>query len=97
MESNLEERLTLPQIAGVAFLSTHHFLRLFKQAFGRTPHQFLTHRRIERAKQLLRRTEKPVTEICRDIGFESLGSFSHLFRRETGVSPTAYRRHIEGV
>ena len=67
-------------------------LRLFKQAFGRTPHQFLTHRRIERAKHLLARTERPVTEICLDVGFESLGSFSHLFRRETGASPTAYRR-----
>lgn len=92
MESNLAEPLTLPEIAGVACLSTHHFLRLFKQAFGRTPHQYLTRRRIRCARLLLASTDRPVTEICWDVGFCSLSSFSNLFRRRTGVSPSEYRR-----
>ena len=88
----LHEPLTLDELARVAVMSPTHFLRVFRQAFGQTPHQFLTERRIERAKDLLRMTNRPVTDICLAVGFESLGSFSALFRRRVGVSPTAYRR-----
>ncbi|HZC07440.1 MAG TPA: AraC family transcriptional regulator [Ktedonobacterales bacterium] len=88
------EPLTLDELARVAVMSPTHFLRVFRQAFGQTPHQFLTERRIERAKDLLRATNRPVTEICHAVGFESLGSFSALFRRSVGVSPTSYRRAL---
>ncbi|HET9111659.1 MAG TPA: helix-turn-helix transcriptional regulator [Ktedonobacterales bacterium] len=88
----LHEPLTLDELARVAVMSPTHFLRVFRQAFGQTPHQFLTERRIERAKDLLRMTNRPVTDICLAVGFESLGSFSALFRRRVGVSPAAYRR-----
>ena len=82
-------------MAGIACMSVHHFLRLFKAAFGETPHQYLTGRRIERAQQLLADTSMPVGAVCRAIGFLSPGSFSRLFRRHIGVSPEAYRNAMQ--
>jgi AraC family transcriptional regulator len=90
--ATLGHPLTLGEMARVACLSPNHFLRSFKQFFRQTPHQYLTDLRLERAEELLAGTELPITEICFAIGFESLGSFSTLFRRRTGVSPRAYRR-----
>ena len=92
MESQLEAPLDLKQISGEAWLSPHHFLRLFKQVYKETPHQYLTRRRIERARRLLLQTEMPVTDICYAVGFESLGSFSWLFRKRVGLSPDQYRK-----
>ena len=63
----------------------------FRAAFGTTPHQYVRERRVERAKELLVTTGLPVTEICDQIGFQSLGSFSSLFRRLTGETPAEYR------
>ncbi len=83
--------LTLDDLAGVAFLSPNHFLRTFKAAFHQTPHQYLTAKRLEQARRLLRHTDLSVTEICLAVGFESLGSFSSLFRRQIGLSPQAFR------
>jgi AraC family transcriptional regulator len=84
--------LTLAELADVACLSPNHLLRTFKQLFGQTPHQFITSKRLEEAQRLLLRTERSVTEICFAVGFESLGTFSWLFRRRCGVSPTEFRR-----
>ncbi|MBV7327499.1 AraC family transcriptional regulator [Chloroflexi bacterium TSY] len=92
MHASLAESLSLADIAQVVHLSPHHFLRSFKEAFGITPHAYLIQKRIERAQYLLAHTTHPVTEICLDVGFESLSSFSNLFRRETGLSPRAYRQ-----
>jgi len=86
-----EERLSLQQWAAVACLSPNHFLRTFKQVFRCTPHQYLIQLRLQKAQELLRRTDFSITEICFEVGFESLGSFSTLFRRQMGVSPLAYR------
>ena len=61
---------------------------------GETPHEFLTRMRLERAKDLLTISSRPVTEICFDVGFTSLGSFSTLFRRQVGLSPAAFRRRV---
>jgi AraC-like DNA-binding protein len=91
MHAHFDEALPLTAIARVACLSPHHFHRLFCGFFGHTPHHYLTTLRIERAKNLLRYTEMPVTQICLEAGFESLGSFSSLFRREVGVSPACFR------
>lgn len=88
----LHEPLPLDELAQVAAMSPTHFLRVFRQAFGQTPHQFLTDCRVERAKRLLRTTEDSVTDICFAVGFESLGSFSWLFRKRVGLNPTSYRR-----
>lgn len=83
--------LNLDELAAVGYLSPNHLLRTFKELFHRTPHQYLTARRLERAAELLTHTELSVTEIGLAVGFESLGSFSWLFRRQTGLSPQAYR------
>jgi len=89
--ASFEQPLTLDEMAQIACLSPSHFLRSFRQAFGQTPHQFLTTLRLERARFLLQQTELPVTEICLAVGFESLGSFSTRFRRQFGVSPSHLR------
>jgi AraC family transcriptional regulator len=90
--ASFDEPLTLDAMARVACLSTSHFLRSFQQLFRQTPHQFLTDQRLRRARQLLLKTDLQVTEICFQVGFESLGSFSSLFRKKLGVSPAAFRR-----
>ena len=87
-----DEPLTLDQIAQCACLSPNHLLRTFKQLFGQTPHQYLTAYRLEKACQLLKASPLSVTEISGRVGFESLGSFSWLFRRHFGVSPQQYRQ-----
>jgi AraC-like DNA-binding protein len=86
--------LDLEQIAGQASFSRYHFLRLFRAAFDQTPHQYLTGRRIARAKELLEQGNLSVTEVCFAVGFDSLGSFSALFRRHVGHAPTIYRARI---
>ena len=88
----LDEPITLNDMARVACLSTNHFLRTFKQAFHQTPHQYLTRIRLERAQGLLAQTDQPVTDVCFAVGFESLGSFSWLFRQRVGLAPEAYRK-----
>jgi AraC-like DNA-binding protein len=78
-------------LAEIAGLSPFHFIRAFRAAVGQTPHQYLRARRIARARDLLATTGMPITEICDAVGFQSLGSFSALFRRVTGETPAAYR------
>jgi AraC-like DNA-binding protein len=85
--------VTLTQLAEVASLSPTHLLRSFKQLFHQSPHQYLTSKRLERAQHLLLHTDLSVTDICFSVGFESFGSFSWLFRRKVGCSPSAYRAH----
>lgn len=86
------EPITLNDLAGAACLSPNHFLRTFRQLFGQTPHQFLTDRRLHEARRLLAQEQLPVTEVCLAVGFESLGSFSTLFRKRFGVSPSQFRQ-----
>jgi AraC-like DNA-binding protein len=86
------ERVRLENAAGKACLSRFHFNRLFARAFGETPHEFVTRRRIEEAKKLLLRDTESVTDICFAVGYESLGSFSTRFRSLTGLSPASFRR-----
>jgi AraC-like DNA-binding protein len=85
--------VSLPDVAARANLSPYHFLRVYKRAYGETPHEFLTRLRIERAKTLLARGSHNVTEACFEVGFSSLGSFSSLFAGRVGLSPSEYRRH----
>lgn len=87
-------------IAGLAQqvgISQFHFIRQFEAVFGSTPHQLRIHARIERAKGLLLRDDASVTEVCMDIGFSSLGSFSSSFARHVGMSPSDYRRSMRGL
>ena len=91
IDCHFAEALTIADLAGRARLSSFHFIRAFRAAFDVTPHQYLRARRLDRAKELLVTTAYPVTEICHQIGFHSLGSFSSLFRRLTGEPPAEYR------
>ena len=83
--------LDLDEISREACLSRYHFLRLFRDTFQTTPHQYLIQRRIEKAKELLSSGRVSVTEVCFEVGFQSLGSFSALFRRCVGDAPVNYR------
>jgi AraC-like DNA-binding protein len=83
--------INLDEISSQACFSRYHFLRLFRQAFDKTPHQYLVERRIERAKELLSTKDIRVTDICFEVGFESLGSFSSLFHKTVGHAPITYR------
>src|SRR5437899_8294066 len=83
--------LDLSDISKEACLSRYHFLRLFRDTFQTTPHQYLIQRRIDKAKELLRSRELSVTDVCFEVGFQSLGSFSALFRRCVGDAPIGYR------
>src|SRR3954464_9539443 len=85
------EPLDLAVLAREAGYSRFHFARAFTAAYGETPRSYLTRRRIERAKTLLRTANLSVTEICVIVGFASLGSFSARFRELVGRSPSAYR------
>lgn len=86
--------LDLQKISGEACLSRYHFLRLFRRAFNQTPHQYLTQRRIEKAKELLSSSGLRVTDVCFEVGFESLGSFSSLFHKHVGHPPITYRARV---
>ena len=86
--------LDLGQIAGQASFSRYHFLRLFRDTFDQTPHQYLVQRRIERAKELLASGDLSITEVCFAVGFQSLGSFSALFHRCAGYPPKEYRARV---
>ena len=89
-----DQPLDLDQISREACLSRYHFLRLFRQAFERTPHQYLTERRIQKAKELLTSSRLSVTDVCFEVGFESLGSFSTLFHKHVGRPPITYRARM---
>ena len=86
--------LDVAGLAAVAHVSEAHFIRSFKRTFGETPHRYLQRRRIERAMYLLRTTDRTVTDVCMEVGFSSLGSFSSLFSRRLGEAPSAYQRRI---
>jgi AraC-like DNA-binding protein len=91
MDRGYARRLDVDALAASVHLSRAHFIRSFRETFGETPHRYLQRRRLERAMALLRETDRPVTEICLDVGFTSLGTFSRTFREIVGVSPSAYR------
>lgn len=91
LHAHVGSPISLGQVADVACLSPFHLLRTFQAAFRQTPHQYLQQCRLERAKFLLEKTKIPVTAICLDCGFSSLGSFSALFHKQCGMSPRAWR------
>ncbi|HVE56742.1 MAG TPA: AraC family transcriptional regulator [Pyrinomonadaceae bacterium] len=91
IDSNYAESIDAGKIADEACYSKFHFIRTFKSIYGKTPHQYLTAVRIEKAKGLLE-TGTSVTETCFSVGFDSLGSFITLFKRRAGLTPSEYRQ-----
>ena len=97
MDRDYAKPLDVPRLARIAHVSEAHFIRTFRATFGETPHRYLQRRRVERAMFLLRETGRPVSEICLDVGFTSLGTFGRTFRAIVGESPTSYRRRAEDL
>jgi len=96
IETHYGERLDIGALCDVAHLSRFHFIRAFRTRLRETPHQYLIRRRIDRARELLATSEISITDICFEVGFESLGSFSSLFHRVVGWPPSVYRaRSVE--
>jgi len=91
MDRDYARPLDVPAMARAALMSPAHFSRQFRAAYGETPYGYLMTRRIERAKALLRRGDRSVTEVCLEVGCTSLGSFSARFTEIVGESPSAYR------
>lgn len=92
MDRRFADPLDLQQVAAEAGFSKFHFSRMFKEVYGETPGAYLSRRRVERAKDLLRLANLNVTEVCMLVGFSSLGSFSSRFSELVGMSPLAYQR-----
>jgi len=91
MDREYAQPLDVPALARTALMSTAHFARRFREAYGETPYSYLMTRRIERAKALLRRGDMSVTEACFEVGCSSLGSFSARFTEIVGETPSAFR------
>lgn len=96
VDRSYSQPLDVAALARTAHVSPAHFSRRFKKAYGETPYQYVLTRRVERAQELLRNTDTSVTDICLEVGFQSLGSFSSTFHRVAGCSPTAYRATVRG-
>lgn len=91
MISNLGQPQDLTDVAAVSGFAPHHFLRLFRKVFGTTPHQYLTRLRLEKAKQLVLDGDRSISEICFDLGFDSIPSFSTLYKKYHLLSPSKDR------
>jgi transcriptional regulator GlxA family with amidase domain len=99
MDRCYSQPLDIPGLARIACVSEAHFIRTFHKTFGETPHRYLQRRRVERSMFLLRETGRSITEICFDVGFSSLGTYSRTFREIMGETPSAYRKRsqVKGV
>jgi AraC-like DNA-binding protein len=91
LDQSYDAPITIEDLSREVALSPYYLIRAFRREYKLTPHQYLVGQRIARAKELLRNTDMSITEICVEVGFESLGSFSTLFRKVVGLSPRAYR------
>ena len=91
IDNNFESKLNLDFLSHTRFISKYHLLRLFKRYYGLTPRQYLIDKRIEKSKEHLKNNIS-VTETCFAVGFESLGSFSSLFKSRTGKSPSQFQK-----
>jgi AraC-like DNA-binding protein len=92
-----EARPPVSEVARRTGFSCFHFIRLFKAVFGETPHQYQAQAQIEQAKHLLILSDLSVTDVCMTVGFSSLGSFSALFSRRVGMSPSAFQRRYRAA
>jgi len=91
MEDHFSAEASLKQLASSAALDPQHFLRLFTQLYEKTPRQYIIERRIEEARRLLTNTEMTIENICYQIGWQSVPTFTLMFKRKTGVTPSRFR------
>lgn len=89
-----DQPITLADAARAACLSPNHFLRSYKQLFSMSPHQYLTERRLQESKRLLLQTDKSITDICLEVGFQSPSSFSSLFSKRFSMAPSQFRKKV---
>lgn len=94
MDSHYLEKINLDEIADEAAFSRYHFIRLFRLAYQKTPHQYLTSLRIDEAERLMQKENNNIQDICFAVGFESIGTFTTLFKRVTGFSPKVRQKMI---
>jgi AraC-like DNA-binding protein len=92
-----EPSLSIAEVAREVQISPFHFIRQFEAVFGVTPHQFRIQARLDIAKHLLTIGDYSVTDVCMEVGFSSLGSFSTLFTRRVGEPPSVYRRRVRAM
>lgn len=92
-----ERHVSIEDVAREVGISPFHFIRQFESVFGLTPHQFRIRSRLDRARHLLAKGQHSVTDACMEVGFSSLGSFSDLFTRRVGATPSAYRRRLRAL
>jgi AraC family transcriptional regulator len=92
MAEHLAEEFSLARLAVQAGMSEFHFNRLFKRATGVPPSQYQIRLRMDLARRLLRESQKSVIAVANDVGYSNPSHFAQLFRKETGLSPTIYRR-----
>ncbi|WP_438028143.1 helix-turn-helix transcriptional regulator [Sorangium sp. So ce233] len=90
-------RLSIEEVAREVAISPYHFIRQFEAVFGVTPHQYRIRRRLDLAKQLLAAGHHSVTDVCMEVGFSSLGSFSAQFAQRIGMPPSAYQRRVRAL
>ena len=91
IDTNFDKEINLDLLAHLQFASKYHLIRVFKKYYGITPRQYLINKRIEKAKNFLK-LGKSVSDTCYTIGFESINSFSSLFKAKIGMPPSIYRR-----
>ena len=91
IDNHYAEKIDLDNISDEAYFSKFHFIRLFKKIYGKSPHQYLTYVRVEKAKDLLK-TETPIADVCYSVGFESISSFTGLFKRYARKTPSNYQQ-----
>jgi AraC family transcriptional regulator len=94
IEAHLGEELSLAELANIACLSPFHFSRCFKRSVGVGPQRYVTRRRVERARALMRRTDEPLAAIAQALGFADQSHFTQVFRRETGAPPARFRAAV---
>jgi AraC-like DNA-binding protein len=92
-----EQPLSIESVARTVGISPFHFIRQFEAVFGLTPHQFRIQSRLDRARRLLAAGQHSVTDVCMEVGFSSLGSFSDLFTRRVGTPPSTYQRRLRAM
>jgi len=90
MDTHREKRISIDEVAAIAFLSPHHFKRAFKELFHIAPHQYHVEKRLEYSRTLLAEKSNKIEDVCRKVGFENSSSFIRLFREHYGCTPRAF-------